>query len=44
METTDIYLRLAGVDIKGATDALTYTVPATTEIHDNVISVNFSKA
>ena len=27
METTDIYLRLAGVDIKGATEALSYSVP-----------------
>lgn len=42
METTDIYLRLAGVDIKGATDALTYSVPSS-ENYDNVISVNFNK-
>lgn len=27
METTDIYLRLAGVDIKGSTDALSYSIP-----------------
>jgi site-specific recombinase XerD len=28
METTDIYLRLAGIDIKGSTDALSYSVPS----------------
>lgn len=42
METTDIYLRLAGVDIKGATDALSYSVPTET-VAQNVISVNFNQ-
>lgn len=42
METTDIYLRLAGVDIKGATDALGYSAPIAAE-QENVISVNFSR-
>ena len=42
METTDIYLRLAGVDIKGATDALSYAVPTET-VAPNVISVNFNQ-
>lgn len=41
METTDIYLRLAGVDIKGATDALSYSVPLGSD-STNVIAVNFS--
>ena len=40
METTDIYLRLAGVDIKGATDALSYSVPAASDLA-NVIVVKF---
>lgn len=40
LETTDIYLRLAGVDIKGATDALSYSVP-TISTATNIISVNF---
>jgi len=42
METTDVYLRLAGVDIKGATEALGYSTPKEAE-QDNVISVNFGK-
>jgi integrase len=42
METTDLYLRLAGVDIKGATDALSYRVPTETS-DENVISVNFGQ-
>lgn len=42
METTDIYLRLAGVDIKGATDALGYTAPVSTS-QENVISINFNR-
>lgn len=42
METTDIYLRLAGVDVKGATEALSYGVPAARQ-DAHVIAVNFSK-
>lgn len=42
METTDVYLRLAGVDIKGATEALGYSTPKEAD-QDNVISVNFGK-
>ncbi len=42
METTDIYLRLAGVDIKGATNALSYSLPMSIDV-ENVISVNFQK-
>lgn len=42
METTDIYLRLAGVDIKGATDALSYKVPTEASVA-NVISVSFGQ-
>lgn len=42
METTDIYLRLAGVDIKGATDALSYSVPKA-GISENVIKVHFGQ-
>ncbi len=42
METTDIYLRLAGVDIKGATEALSYSLPTPTS-EENVISVNFQE-
>jgi len=42
METTDVYLRLAGVDIKGATEALEYSVPVELN-QENVISVNFAK-
>lgn len=42
METTDVYLRLAGVDIKGATEALGYSVPEV-ESGGNLISVNFSQ-
>ncbi len=41
METTDIYLRLAGVDIKGATEALGYAVPQEVD-QSNVISINFT--
>ncbi len=41
METTDIYLRLAGVDIKGATEALGYAVPHEVD-QSNVISINFT--
>ncbi len=42
METTDVYLRLAGVDIKGATESLGYTVPKQSD-QNNVIAVNFNK-
>jgi integrase len=42
METTDIYLRLAGVDVKGATEALGYSTPKEVST-ENVISVNFSR-
>lgn len=42
METTDVYLRLAGVEIKGATESLGYTVPKEQEKY-NVIAVNFGK-
>lgn len=42
METTDVYLRLAGVDIKGTTDSLGYSTPKETD-QKNVISVNFTK-
>ncbi len=42
METTDIYLRLAGVDVKGATEALGYAVPK--QSGENVISVHFGKS
>lgn len=42
METTDIYLRLAGVDIKGATNALAYTVPTKNSLN-NIVPVNFSR-
>ena len=42
METTDIYLRLAGVDIKGATDALSYSVPKAS-VSENVIKVQFGQ-
>lgn len=42
METTDVYLRLAGVNIKGATEALGYSLP-TVDSKENVISVNFGK-
>lgn len=40
METTDIYLRLAGIDLKGATDALGYSVPNVSS-HGNVVAMNF---
>jgi integrase len=40
METTDIYLRLAGVDIKGATEALGYSAPKEGD-QNNLITVNF---
>lgn len=43
METTDMYLRLAGVDVKGTTNALGYSVPKETD-QKNVISVNFSRS
>lgn len=42
METTDIYLRLAGVDIKGATDSLSYNVPSVSD-SANVIKVKFGR-
>lgn len=42
METTDIYLRLAGVDIKGATDALSYSVPKASD-SENVIKIQFGQ-
>ena len=42
METTDIYLRLAGVDVKGATEALSYNVPLESD-SANVIAVNFGQ-
>lgn len=42
METTDIYLRLAGVDVKGATDALSYNVPLESD-SANVITVKFGQ-
>jgi ribulose bisphosphate carboxylase small subunit len=42
METTDIYLRLAGVDVKGATEALGYSVPKPSG--ENVISIHFGKS
>ena len=42
METTDIYLRLAGVDVKGATDALSYSVPLESD-SANVITVKFGQ-
>jgi integrase len=40
METTDIYLRLAGVDIRGATEALSYSVPVDVE-KAQVIPIQF---
>lgn len=40
METTDIYLRLAGVDIRGATEALSYSVPVDVE-RAQVIPIQF---
>lgn len=43
METTDMYLRLAGVDVKGTTNALGYSAPKEFGC-DNVISVNFSRS
>lgn len=42
METTDVYLRLAGVDIKGATEALGYQVPQEAD-SSNVISLDFKR-
>ena len=42
METTDIYLRLAGVDVKGATEALSYHVPLKPSM-ENVISADFKR-
>lgn len=40
METTDLYLRLAGVDIKGATEALSYTVPQPKN-EENIVRIDF---
>ncbi|WP_413578612.1 tyrosine-type recombinase/integrase [Bdellovibrio sp. HCB290] len=42
METTDEYLRLAGVEIKGATEALGYSLPEEVST-ENVISVDFKR-
>ena len=42
METTDIYLRLAGVDVKGATESLGYAIPRNID-KSNVFTVNFGK-
>lgn len=42
MEMTDIYLILAGVDVKGATEALSYSVPLES-VSANVIAVNFGQ-
>ncbi len=42
METTDVYLRLAGVDIKGTTNLLGYSLP-TANSSENIIAVNFGK-
>ncbi len=36
METTDEYLRLAGVEIKGATEALTFNIPLDSELKNVV--------
>lgn len=42
MDTTNVYLRLAGVDVKGATDALSYSLPE--DIGEGqLIAVNFPK-
>lgn len=43
METTDIYLRLSGVDLKNTTEVLSYKLPNEIEA-DNVIKVNFGKS
>lgn len=43
METTDMYLRLAGVDVKGATDSLGYSLPKNTSF-ENVINVKFGRS
>lgn len=44
METTDVYLRLAGVEIKGVTEALGYQLPETADVGAaNVIRVEFGK-
>lgn len=40
MDTTDVYLRLAGVDVQGATEALSYRVPTESEF-SNVVTANF---
>lgn len=42
METTDMYLRLAGVEVKGATDSLGYSIPKEADF-DNVIKIHFGK-
>ncbi len=42
METTDEYVRLAGVEVRGATEALGYEVPQE-EVGENVIAVNFGR-
>lgn len=42
METTDIYLRLAGVDVRGVTDALSYAVPTQSNMA-NVVSLDFNR-
>lgn len=43
METTDEYLRLAGVEVKGATDSLGYSLPKEEEVFENVISIEFGR-
>jgi len=38
--TTDVYLRLAGVNVKGATDKISYTVPNDSDENVLLLGIN----